>query len=94
MARHPARYGLVLVGAILALALPPIYSILLIAGVALVLVLLAQPYVSLCALNPGAVNWNKNGSYHYGILLINSRWYKVLGADAWSNSEIPVIMLM
>lgn len=35
--------------------------------------------------DPGAVNWNKNGSYDYGIMQINSRWYKVLGADAWSQ---------
>ncbi|MCL4415645.1 MAG: lytic transglycosylase domain-containing protein [Actinobacteria bacterium] len=35
--------------------------------------------------DPGAVNWNKNGSYDYGIMQINSRWYKVLGANAWSQ---------
>jgi len=49
-AHHPARYGLVLVGAVLVAVLPPVYSVALIAVAALVLVLLAQPYVSLCAL--------------------------------------------
>jgi len=39
--------------------------------------------------NPGAVNWNKNGSYDYGVMQINSRWYKVLGADAWSKLGDP-----
>jgi soluble lytic murein transglycosylase-like protein len=39
--------------------------------------------------NPGAVNWNKNGSYDYGVMQINSRWYKVLGADAWSQLGDP-----
>lgn len=39
--------------------------------------------------DPGAVNWNKNGSYDYGVMQINSRWYKVLGADAWSKLGDP-----
>jgi len=39
--------------------------------------------------NPTAVNWNKNGSYDFGIMQINSRWYKVLGADAWSQLGDP-----
>ena len=39
--------------------------------------------------NPGVVNWNKNGSYDYGIMQINSRWYKVLGADVWSQLGDP-----
>jgi soluble lytic murein transglycosylase-like protein len=41
------------------------------------------------SLDPGAVNWNKNGSYDYGVMQINSRWYKVLGADAWSRLGDP-----
>lgn len=36
-----------------------------------------------------AVNWNKDGSYDYGIMQINSGWHKVLGADAWSKLGDP-----
>jgi len=39
--------------------------------------------------NPCAVNWNKNGSYDYGVMQINSSWYIVLGADAWSQLGNP-----
>jgi len=39
--------------------------------------------------DPGAVNWNKNGSYDYGVMQINSRWYKILGTDAWSRLGDP-----
>ena len=39
--------------------------------------------------DPSAVNWNKNGSYDYGVMQINSRWYKVIGTDAWSRLGDP-----
>lgn len=39
--------------------------------------------------DPGAINWNKNGSYDYGVMQINSGWYKMLGADAWSQLGNP-----
>lgn len=39
--------------------------------------------------DPGAVNWNKNGSYDYGVMQINSGWYKVLGAESWSHLGNP-----
>ena len=44
--------------------------------------------------NPTAINWNKNGSYDYGVMQINSRWYKVLGADAWSQLGDPCYNIM
>lgn len=33
--------------------------------------------------NPAAINKNKNGSYDYGIMQINSGWYKTLGPERW-----------
>ena len=39
--------------------------------------------------NHGAVNYNKNGSYDYGIMQINSCWYKDLGHDRWMMLADP-----
>lgn len=33
--------------------------------------------------NPIAINRNKNGSYDFGIMQINSSWAKTLGEDSW-----------
>lgn len=33
--------------------------------------------------NATAVNYNNNGSFDYGVMQINSSWYKELGADRW-----------
>ncbi len=33
--------------------------------------------------NPTAVNYNKDGSFDYGIMQINSSWYKELGRERW-----------
>lgn len=35
--------------------------------------------------NPTAINKNKNGSYDYGVMQINSSWYKTLGAERWDT---------
>lgn len=33
--------------------------------------------------NPRAINRNKNGSYDFGVMQINSSWVKTLGEDRW-----------
>jgi soluble lytic murein transglycosylase-like protein len=33
--------------------------------------------------NPAAVNYNKNGSFDYGVMQINSCWYRELGRERW-----------
>ena len=33
--------------------------------------------------NPGAVNYNKNGSFDYGLMQVNSSWYGKLGHERW-----------
>ncbi|OPY01547.1 MAG: Transglycosylase SLT domain protein [Syntrophorhabdus sp. PtaB.Bin184] len=33
--------------------------------------------------NPTAVNFNKNGSFDYGVMQINSSWYRELGQERW-----------
>jgi soluble lytic murein transglycosylase-like protein len=39
--------------------------------------------------NPHAINYNKNGTYDYGIMQINSRWYRVLGHERWMRLSDP-----
>ena len=33
--------------------------------------------------NPSAVNYNKNGSFDYGLMQVNSSWYGELGYERW-----------
>lgn len=35
--------------------------------------------------NATAVNYNNNGSFDYGVMQINSSWYRELGADRWMH---------
>ena len=35
--------------------------------------------------NPGAINWNRNGSYDFGLMQINSSWAHVLGLERWNT---------
>ena len=35
--------------------------------------------------NPTAVNYNRNGSFDYGVMQINSSWYRELGHQRWMN---------
>ncbi len=35
--------------------------------------------------NPTAVNYNKNGSFDYGVMQINSSWYGELGRERWMH---------
>lgn len=39
--------------------------------------------------NPSAINYNKNGSYDYGLMQINSFWHKELGPELWNNLADP-----
>ena len=39
--------------------------------------------------NPRAVNWNKNGSYDFGVMQINSSWGYALGKEWWSTLGDP-----
>jgi len=40
-------------------------------------------------MNPYAVNFNKNGTYDYGLMQINSSWYYVLGHKRWKKLSDP-----
>lgn len=35
--------------------------------------------------NARAINWNKNGSYDFGAMQINSRWAHILGPEKWAS---------
>lgn len=35
--------------------------------------------------NASAVNYNDNGSFDYGVMQINSSWYRELGVDKWMH---------
>lgn len=39
--------------------------------------------------NPAAVHYNKNGTYDYGLMQINSSWYSVLGRERWLRLGDP-----
>lgn len=39
--------------------------------------------------NNKAVNWNKNGSYDFCHMQINSGWYRTLGRDLWMQLGDP-----
>lgn len=39
--------------------------------------------------NPAAVNRNRNGSYDYGVMQINSSWYRELGPERWAALGDP-----
>jgi soluble lytic murein transglycosylase-like protein len=39
--------------------------------------------------NPVAVNRNPNGTYDYGLMQINSSWYRRLGPERWQNLSDP-----
>lgn len=39
--------------------------------------------------NPKAINKNKNGSYDYGVMQINTSWHKTLGKEVWERLGDP-----
>lgn len=39
--------------------------------------------------NPLAIHWNTDGSYDYGLMQINSSWYKVIGPERWMSLSDP-----
>ncbi len=42
-------------------------------------------------LNPQIIHHNINGSYDYGVMLINSGWYNTLGHDVWMSLSNPCL---
>jgi len=41
--------------------------------------------------DPGAVNYNRDGSYDFGLMQINSSWYEVLGEKIWMRLGDPCV---
>jgi soluble lytic murein transglycosylase-like protein len=39
--------------------------------------------------NPEAINWNRNGTFDYGVMQINSRWRRTIGEQAWEHMKDP-----
>ncbi len=39
--------------------------------------------------NPAAVNRNRNGTYDFGVMQVNSAWYRVLGHERWMSLGDP-----
>ena len=39
--------------------------------------------------NSGAINWNTNGSYDFGVMQINSCWAPTLGKERWNTLGDP-----
>ncbi len=39
--------------------------------------------------NPNAINWNKNGTYDFCHMQINSSWYQDLGPELWDSLDDP-----
>lgn len=39
--------------------------------------------------NPRAINWNRNGTYDFGVMQINSSWGYTLGREWWSTLGDP-----
>lgn len=39
--------------------------------------------------NPRAINYNSNGTYDFGVMQINSTWYRILGKEIWSRLAEP-----
>lgn len=39
--------------------------------------------------NPQAINFNKNGTYDYGLMQINSSWREMIGHSAWGALSDP-----
>ncbi len=37
--------------------------------------------------NPVAVNYNRNGSFDYGLMQVNSSWYGALGHERWMRLD-------
>ncbi|MCA1927503.1 MAG: lytic transglycosylase domain-containing protein, partial [Calditerrivibrio sp.] len=40
-------------------------------------------------MRPDVVNYNKNGSFDYGLMQINSSWYYELGKERWNKIADP-----
>ena len=41
--------------------------------------------------NPGAINHNRNGSYDFGLMQINSSWAKTWGPEVWKTLGDPCV---
>lgn len=39
--------------------------------------------------NPRAINWNRNGTYDFGVMQINTIWAPVLGIERWNTLGDP-----
>lgn len=39
--------------------------------------------------HPGAINYNENGTYDFGLMQINSSWYRTIGKANWRALADP-----
>jgi soluble lytic murein transglycosylase-like protein len=46
------------------------------------------------ALDPKAIHQNPNGSFDYGLMQINSCWFKTLGLERWQHLSDPCFNAM
>ena len=46
------------------------------------------------AFDPVVINHNRNGSFDYGVMQINSWWYERLGSERWQSLSDPCFNVM
>jgi soluble lytic murein transglycosylase-like protein len=46
------------------------------------------------AFDPVAIHHNRNGSFDYGVMQINSWWYETLGSERWQALSDPCFNVM
>jgi len=46
------------------------------------------------AFDSAVINHNRNGSFDYGVMQINSWWYEILGSERWQSLSDPCFNVM